>query len=340
MASGFVQARGDIPHDEGILPLQAVQPVPVSLLPEGPLAAHSTPGMMRPPLSRPMLSTGAALACIVLLGAGTPAAPRPLRVCADPNNLPYSNARHEGFEDKLARLVARELGRKVEYYYWAQRRGFVRNTLKAGHCDIIMGTSADIELVLTTKPYYRSTYTFVSRQSAPDIRSLDDPRLREVTVGVQLIGDDFSNTPPAAGLTRRGIVRNVRGYTVYGDYREPNPPSRIVKAVEKGEVDVALVWGPLAGYFAKRSPVPLRVVPLSPANDGPVPYTFAIAMGVRRSDKAFRDSLDEVIVRRRAEIDRLLADYGVPRVDATSATARFGARTVSAEPSRGMSAAR
>ena len=275
--------------------------------------------MNQPPLTRALLVTASALACVVLLGASKPAAPRPLRVCADPNNLPYSNAKQEGFEDKLAQIVARDLGRKVEYYWWAQRRGFVRNTLKAGHCDVIMGTAAGMELVLTTKPYYRSSYVFVSKASAPEIRSLDDPRLHTVKVGIQLIGDDFNNTPPAAGLTRRGIVRNVRGYTVYGDYREANPPSRIVRAVEKGEVDVALVWGPLAGYFAKQSRVPLRVVPISPSSDGPLPYIFAIAMGVRRGDTAFRDTLDQVIVRRRAEIDRLLADYGVPRVEAARA---------------------
>jgi mxaJ protein len=276
--------------------------------------------MTPPSLTRFVLFAGLALACATLLGATRPAAPRPLRVCADPNNLPYSNAKHQGFEDRLAQIVARDLGRKLEYYYWAQRRGFVRNTLKAGHCDVIMGTSAGMELVLTTRPYYRSTYTFVSRKSAPDIRSLDDPRLHQVKVGVQIIGDDFNNTPPAAGLTKRGIVRNVRGYTVYGDYREADPPSRIVKAVEKGEVDVALVWGPLAGYFAKSSPVPLRVVPISPRSDGPLPYTFAIAMGVRKGEKAFRDTLDQVIVRRRAEIDRLLAEYGVPRVDGTTSS--------------------
>lgn len=275
--------------------------------------------MIQPHITHVVRPVAAALACIALLGASTPVAPRPLRVCADPNNLPYSNAKQQGFEDKLAQLVARDLGRKVEYYWWAQRRGFVRNTLKAGHCDVIMGTAAGMELVLTTKPYYRSTYVFVSRASTPEIRSLDDPRLHSVQVGVQLIGDDFNNTPPAAGLTRRGIVRNVRGYTVYGDYREANPPSRIVRAVERGEVDVALVWGPLAGWFAKQSPIPLRVVPISPSADGPLPYTFAIAMGVRKGDTAFRDTLDQVIVRRRAEIDRLLADYGVPRADAMGA---------------------
>jgi mxaJ protein len=265
-------------------------------------------------LARPLLATASALGCAALIGAAAPRAPKALRVCADPNNLPFSNARHEGFEDKLAELVARDLKRPVRYYYWAQRRGFIRNTLNAGHCDVIMGTAAGLEMLLTTKPYYRSTYAFVSRASAPAIRSLDDPRLHQVKVGVQLIGDDFNNTPPAAGLTRRGIVRNVRGYTVYGDYREPNPPSRIVKAVESGEVDVALVWGPLAGYFAKESAVPLRVVPISPRADGPLPYTFAIAMGVRKADRAFRDTLDGVIARHHAEIDRLLSDYGVPLV--------------------------
>ncbi len=274
--------------------------------------------MTRSPFTRLALPSSIALASVLLLGASSDVAPRPLRVCADPNNLPYSNAKQQGFEDKLAQIVAHDLGRSVKYYYWAQRRGFVRNTLKAGHCDVVMGTSAGMELVLTTRPYYRSTYVFVSKKSGPDIRSLDDPRLHKVKVGVQLIGDDFNNTPPAAGLTRRGIVQNVRGYTVYGDYREANPPSRIVRAVEKGEVDVALVWGPLAGYFAKQSPVPLRVVPISPSADGPLPYTFAIAMGVRKGDTAFRDTLDQVIVRRRGEIDRMLADYGVPRVDTTT----------------------
>lgn len=250
---------------------------------------------------------------------------KPLRVCADPNNLPFSSANHTGLEDKLAQLVARDLHRKVEFFPWAMRRGFVRNTLKAHRCDVIMGYATGAGPVVTTRPYYRSTYVFVTRANGPDIRSLDDPRLKTVKVGVQLIGDDFANTPPATGLTRRGIVRNVRGYTVYGDYREPNPQSRIVRAVEKGDVDVALVWGPLAGYFAKKSPVPLRVVPISPSADGPhLPYTFDIAMGVRHGDEAFRDTLDQVIVRRRAEIDRLLADYGVPVVGTTAATASAG----------------
>ncbi|HET7188698.1 MAG TPA: substrate-binding domain-containing protein [Gemmatimonadaceae bacterium] len=239
-----------------------------------------------------------------------------LRVCADPNNLPYSNERREGFENKLAELVANDLGARVEYTWWAQRRGYVRNTLRAGKCDVLMGVPTGFELVLVTRPYYRSTYTFVSRRASRRVTSLDDPALHALRVGVQMIGDDFANSPPAAALTRRGIVRNVMGYTVLGDYREPNPPSRIVRAVEHGEVDVAIVWGPLAGYFAKRSKVRLRVDPVSPEIDLPyLPFVFDIAMGVRRGETAFRDQLDDVLRRRKREIDHLLDSYGVPRIE-------------------------
>lgn len=239
-----------------------------------------------------------------------------LRVCADPNNLPYSNQRGEGFENKLAELVAKDLGARVEYTWWAQRRGYVRNTLRAGKCDVLMGVPTGFELALVTRPYYRSTYAFVSRRTTPRVTSLDDPALHKLRVGVQLIGDDFANSPPAAALTRRGIVTNVKGYTVYGDYREPNPPSRIVRAVETGEVDVAIVWGPLAGYFARRSPVPMRVDPVSPEIDLPyLPFVFDIALGVRRGETAFRDRLDDVLRRRKEEIDQLLARYGVPRTE-------------------------
>ncbi len=246
----------------------------------------------------------------------TAAEPRVLRVCADPNNLPFSNERREGFENRLADLVARDMGATVEYTWWAQRRGYVRNTLKAKKCDVIMGVPTGLGPVLATRPYYRSTYAFVTRRTTPRIASFDDPRLKRLRVGVQLIGDDFANAPPAMALTHRGIVRNVRGYSVLGDYREPNPPSRVVRAVEKGEIDVGIVWGPLAGYFARRSSVPLLVYPVSPEIDVPyLPFVFDIAVGVRRDDTALRDSLDAVLLRRRAEIDRLLADYGVPRAD-------------------------
>ena len=240
-----------------------------------------------------------------------------LRVCADPNNLPFSNQRGEGFENKIAELLAHDLGERVEYTWWAQRRGFFRNTLRAGTCDIVIGVPSAFEMALTTRPYYRSTYVFLSRKDRRlNLTSLDDPALRKLKIGVQIIGDDFSNAPPAHALSRRHIVGNVKGFTVYGDYSQPDPPARIVDAVAKGDVDVAIVWGPLAGYFAKQSHVPLTVVPVSPQIDQPfLPFVFDISMGVRRDDQELRDQVEQVLEKRRDEIDRILESYGVPRVD-------------------------
>jgi mxaJ protein len=248
----------------------------------------------------------------------TGAAPRnPLRVCADPNSLPFSNAAREGFENKIAELVGKELHRSVEYVWWAQRRGFVRNTLTAGSCDLVVGTASGVEMLATTRPYYKSTYVFLSRRDRGlGITSLNDSRLKKLRIGVQLVGDDFANTPPAHALANRGMTQNVVGFTVYGDYRQPNPASRIVDAVADGDVDVAVVWGPLAGFFAQRSAVPLDIVPVQPRVDLPyLPFVFDIAMGVRRGDSTFRASIDAIIERRHASIDSILATYGVPRVD-------------------------
>jgi mxaJ protein len=246
-----------------------------------------------------------------------------LRVCADPNNLPFSNQREEGFENTLATMIAADIGARVEYTWWAQRRGFVRNTLRAGECDVLLGVPTAFELAQTTRPYYRSSYVFVSRRDSHlRIGSLDDERLRTMTVGVQMIGDDFSNSPPAHALSDRGIVRNVIGYSVLGDYRRPNPPARIVEAVADGEVDGALVWGPLAGYFASRERVPLVLTPVAQPSGSSRPFAFDISMAVRRGDAERRTMLDDFIVRRRADIDRLLAEYGVPRVDAAATEAR------------------
>jgi mxaJ protein len=246
-----------------------------------------------------------------------------LRVCADPNNLPFSNGKREGFENRLAEIVARDLGRTVAYAWWPQRRGFVRETLNAGRCDVIMGVPAGYELTLTTRPYYRSTYVFVSRHDRGlKIRSFDDPRLRRLRIGVHAIGADYDALPPVHALSHRGIVRNVRGYGIYGDYSKPNPPADLVRAVSDGAVDVAIGWGPLVGYFAHRSPTRLDVVPVSPQVDIPyTPFVFDIAMGVRRTDPALRDRLNQVLERRQAEIDRLLRSYGVPLIDSSGGAA-------------------
>jgi mxaJ protein len=241
----------------------------------------------------------------------------PLRVCADPNNLPFSNEARDGFENKIASLIGSELDRPVTYEWWAQRRGFVRNTLNAGDCDLVIGTAAGMEMLSTTRPYYKSTYVFVTRHDRGlHITSFDDSLLRHVKIGVQLIGDDHVNTPPVHALANRGIVKNVKGFLVYGDYAEANPTARIVDAVEHGDVDVAIVWGPLAGYFAKQSPVALDITPVSPRVDIPyLPFVFDIAMGVRRGDSTFRAQIDSIIVRRKPTIDSILDAYGVPRIN-------------------------
>lgn len=241
---------------------------------------------------------------------------RELRVCADPNNLPFSNEREEGFENELADLIASELDAEVRYTWWAQRRGFIRNTLRAGECDLVMGIPSSFELALPTRPYYRSTYVFVyPEEGGFDIESMDDPVLEELEIGVHVIGDDYANPPPAHALADRGIVENVHGYSIYGDYSRENPPARLIEAVAEGEIDVAIVWGPFGGYFAPQQDRDLALEPVSPEIDPPyLPFVFDIAMGVRRADTVFRNELDSILERNEAEIENILDRYAVPRV--------------------------
>jgi quinoprotein dehydrogenase-associated probable ABC transporter substrate-binding protein len=280
---------------------------------------------MRKAVGSRLSAVGALLAAIAIFCAGcTAEARRPtadsrqrvLRVCADPNNLPYSNEKQQGFENAIASLVARDLKARVDYTWWPQRRGFVRMTLKRGQCDVIMGIPSNYELALPTTPYYRSSYVFVSRADRHlGITSFDDPRLKKLKIGVQMIGNDHVNSPPAHALAKRGIIDNVTGYTVYGDYRSQSPGRDIVDAVAHGDVDLAVVWGPQAGYFARHEPVPLDIVPVSPQIDLPfLPFVFDISMGVRRGDTALREQLDREIERRHDDIERILDRYGVPRV--------------------------
>ncbi|HVL18378.1 MAG TPA: hypothetical protein VM387_10295 [Gemmatimonadales bacterium] len=192
----------------------------------------------------------------------------------------------------------------------------MRRTLGAGICDVLLGVPEDLETVLPTRPYYRSTYVFLSRaDDARIVRSLDDSLLRRLRVGVHLIGDDYQNTPPAHALARRHIVDNVVGFPIYGNYAEPNPPSKLVDAVADRDVDLAIIWGPFAGYFGPRERVKLRLLPVEPASDGlRLPFTFALALGVARTDSLLRGQLDGVLARHHREIEQLLDRYGVPRV--------------------------
>ena len=235
------------------------------------------------------------------------------RVCADPNNLPFSNRNQEGFENKIAELLAHEQGQRVAYTWWPQRRGFLRNTLQAGVCDVVMGVPAGYDPVLTTPPYYRSTYVFVYRKSAAhQIASFDDPLLRTLKIGVHLIGDDYANSPPAHFLSTKGIVENVVGYSIYGDYGEDSPPGKIITAIATREIDVAIVWGPIAGYFAKKQAEPMSIIPVPPGAASPsLPFSYNIALGVRRGNDALKMQLTELLQRKAPEISQILSDYGV-----------------------------
>jgi mxaJ protein len=255
-------------------------------------------------------------AALVFLALGSVAQARELRICADPDNLPFSHEDGSGFENRIAAVLAEELGARLSYTWYAQRRGFLRNTLKAGTCDVVMGYPPNYQLLRSTRPYYRSSYVFVRRGGDPTIRSFDDPALRTLRIGVQLVGDDGANTPPVQVLAKRGIANNVRGYMVYGDHRMGAPLSPIMRAVADGEVDVAIVWGPTAGYFASREGAPLTLTPvLFDPSMLTQPMTFEIAVGVRKGEIALANEIDRALEKRRGEIDAILADYGVPRTD-------------------------
>jgi mxaJ protein len=266
----------------------------------------------------------AVIVAFALFMSGAASLPsKQLRVCADPNNLPFSNSDGEGFENKIAALMAERLHLQLTYYWWPQRRGFIRNTLNAGNCDLIIGTPSGVEGIRTTRPYYRSAFTFVTRADLTPLNSLDDERLRTLKVGVQLAGDDGSNPPPAQALAKRGIVQNVRGYLVYGDYRERQPAAAIMRALLDREVDVAIVWGPLAGYWQRYSETPLRVSTVLPLIDeARLPMAFDISMGVRKDDVALRDNLNALLVDEAAGIKAILAEYGVVTLDQRSPATR------------------
>jgi mxaJ protein len=240
-----------------------------------------------------------------------------LRVCADPNNLPFSDAQGRGFENALARLVGRDLHRTVAYTWWPQRRGFVRHTLKARECDVIMGVPSRLQMVQATQPYYRSSYVFVTRRDRHlDIRNFDDPRLRSLRIGIHAVGDDYANVPPAVALARRGIVDHLHGYSIYGDYSKAAPARSLIDAVADGSIDVAIAWGPFAGYFAREEKTPLAIQPVEGITDPALAMRYDISMGVRKDDDALREALNGVIARDRGAIDQLLRHYGIPTVAA------------------------
>jgi mxaJ protein len=238
--------------------------------------------------------------------------PHAFRVCSDPDGLPFSDRQGGGLENKIAALLAGDLGDSLSYVWWPTRRGFVRMTLGSESCDIIMGTPKGYDLVLQTKPYYRSSYVAVTRRDRHlHITSLDDSLLKSVTIGVNTMGDNYENTPPAHALGARGINQHIVGFPTF--YSADHRPGDIIDAVAKGTIDVAIVWGPIGGYFAKQSTVPLDITML-PDTDRATgfPFSYEVTLGVRRADRGLRDTLNAALDRRRSDIDAVLRDYGVP----------------------------
>jgi mxaJ protein len=254
----------------------------------------------------------AAAACLFATAAfAQTTRPGVLVVVSDPNSFPFSNDREEGFENHLARLIARDLDLKLEYHWRATRRGYWRESVKAGQADLVIGVPRNLDMALTTDPYYRSTYVFVTRNATP-VSSLDDPALKTLRIGIPLTGEN--NPPPAMALSRRGVIANVTGFPVYGDYAQPDPASKLIAAVANGEIDLAIAWGPPAGHFARRHN--LMVTPVTPEVDEKLPMAFDVAMGVAKKNKPLRDRLNAILKTRRAEIEKILNDFDVPRVPA------------------------
>lgn len=261
----------------------------------------------------------------------------PLRVCADPNNLPYSDSASGGYEIELAQLTAKELSRPVQFVWITQRGEYLRKTLFAGKCDVLMSLPTSLEAVLTTRPYYRSSYVFVSRRDRHlNVRSFDDPRLKTPRIGVQILQNEAgSATPAAQALMDRQLSSNIIWYKIFSNFSRRNPAAGLIEGVEHGDIDVAVAWGPVAGYCARNAPVALEIAPVSPqvANRS-IPLAFDISMGVRPGDTTLCSDLNTVINRRKGDIGRLLAKYGVtvtaaPLEHASAAPFSVAARTSS-----------
>jgi mxaJ protein len=248
----------------------------------------------------------------------SPAQPGILRVCNDPDNMPFSNQKEEGFENKLAQLIAKDWKARLDYVWYPTRRGYFR-ILNGMYCDLIIQAPGGLDMAGTTTPYYRSGYVFVTRRDGKlaDIRSLADPRLKKARIGVTLLPSD-EQLPPTMALSHYGVVGNLHGY--HGWYNDDDRPEDIVNAVANDSVDVAIVWGPLAGYFAKQSKVPLKITPLGERDSlADVPFRYNIAMAVRRSDKELRDSLEKTLKEKAPEIQAILKEYGIPMFPVTAA---------------------
>ncbi len=275
------------------------------------------------PAGRALLALGfACLACLVWPGGGraqddTSAEgsielidPHVFRACADPRNLPFSNEAGEGFENKIAELFARKLGKSLAYTFYPGATGFIRKTLNADRCDVVMGIAQGDEIVQPTNPYYRTSYVAAYRKGGPleGLDSLSDPRLKTAKIGI------IAGTPPASYLAVDGLLGRIKSYALVVDTRYDSPTHEMMDDLDKGEIDVALLWGPIAGYYALKAKNPTTVAPLLKEQNGPR-MTYRIVMGVRHSDQNWKRSLNKLISENQTEIDAILRSYGVPLLD-------------------------
>jgi quinoprotein dehydrogenase-associated probable ABC transporter substrate-binding protein len=236
--------------------------------------------------------------------------PQVLRVCADPHNLPFSNDKGEGFENKLAELMAAKLGKSVAYTWYPQSVGFVRNTLAAHRCDVIMGFPQGDDLVQNTNPYYRTAYALVFKAGSglDRIETLEDARLKDKRIGI------VAGTPPATNIAVNGLMLKAKPYPLVVDTRVESSAEAMMKDLARGEIDAGVLWGPMAGYHAKQANPALSVVPLVKETSGPR-LAYRITMGVRAADQNWKRALNRVIQENQPAINALLASFGVPLLD-------------------------
>ena len=229
-----------------------------------------------------------------------------LRVCADPHNLPFSDEKKEGFENKIAEVMGTELQLNTDYAWAPQVIGFVRNTLRANLCDLVMGAVAGDDIMQTTNPYYFTTYVMLFRSDKGlRIDGIQDPRLGNLRLGV------VAGTPPGDLLVRHDLMSHAKPYALSVDTRAESPTHEMVQDVVDGTIEVGFLWGPIAAYYRKRDNLPLTLVPLKD-EPGAARMEYHIAMGVRGNETEWRRRINAAIVKRQPEITAILRDYGVP----------------------------
>ena len=251
--------------------------------------------------------------------------PKVLRVCADPRNLPFSNDKGEGIENKLGELFAEKLQKKLDYAYYPQAAGFVRMTLAAHRCDVIMGYPQGDDLVQGTNPYYRTAYALVVKQGSglDDVAALGDARLKGKHIGI------VAGTPPATNMTANGLMAEAKSYPLMVDTRIDSSAEAMIRDLVSGKIDAGILWGPMAGFYAKKANPPLHVTPLVKEKTGPR-LAFRIGMGVRGADQNWKRLLNRLIQENQPAINKILLDFGVPLLDENDRP--IGAETATKAP--------